>query len=49
MLFILIELDFLISCFLPVRHLIQVVSAGGDVIMDGRKVGSTLQMASFKL
>ena len=31
------------------RHLIQVVSAGGDVIMDGRKVGSTLQMASFKL
>ena len=31
------------------KHLIQVVTAGGDVIMDGRKVGTTLQLASFKL
>jgi hypothetical protein len=29
--------------------LIQEVRNGGDVIMDGRKVGSTLQLASYKL
>ena len=29
--------------------LIQEVRKGGDVVMDGRKVGSTLQLASYKL
>ena len=29
--------------------LIQEVRNGGDVIMDGNKVGTTLQMASYKL
>ena len=31
------------------RELIAAVNQGGDIVMDGRKVGSTLQMASFKL
>jgi len=31
------------------RELIAAVNQGGDILMDGRKVGSTLQMASFKL
>ena len=30
-------------------ELINVVKEGGDVVMDGRKVGSTLQLASYKL
>lgn len=30
-------------------ELINVVKDGGDVIMDGRKVGTTLQLASYKL
>jgi len=31
------------------RELIAAVNQGGDVVMDGVKVGSTLQMASYKL
>ena len=30
-------------------ELINVVKSGGDIVMDGRKVGTTLQMASYKL
>ena len=30
-------------------ELINVVKDGGDVVMDGRKVGTTLQLASYKL
>jgi hypothetical protein len=31
------------------RQLIAAVNQGGDVIMDGNKVGSTLSLASYKL
>jgi hypothetical protein len=30
------------------QQLINVISSGGDVVLDGQKVGSALKLGSFK-